>query len=193
MPHAHTVSLIEQWRRSRSPGRALPERTALSPLLFGPLTPQMFVLAEDADGWRFRTAGGLLDDLHGRALTGEPFLGLWAADDHAAVRRALDDARRRGRPWVGACRGETPRGRTALVELTLAPVLGPLGEPDRCLGLHQPLSPLARLRGEALGPLRLCAPAGPDGGPRLVVDNTRPGPLGSSPGADVAERYTQRT
>ena len=178
MPHAHTVRLIAQWRRSRAPGRPLPERTALSPLLFGPLTPQMFVLAEDADGWRFRTAGALLDDLHGRPLAGEPFLDLWAADDRAAVRRAMNDARRLARPWVAACRGETPRGRTALVELTLAPVAGPLGAPDRCLGLHQPLSPLARLGGEALRPLRLCAPAGSHGGPRLIVDNTRPVPLG---------------
>ena len=190
MPHAHTVRLLEEWRRSRTPGYVLPERTALTPFLLGPLTPQMSVLAEAPDGsWRFRTAGALVEDLHARALAGVDLDVLWAEDDRPAVRRALADARRRGRPWVGSCRGETARGRGALLELTLAPVTGPLGAADRCLVLHQPLTPLVRLGGEALGPLRLCAPTASAGaGPRLVVDNTRPRPLGSSSRADVAER-----
>ena len=75
MPHAHTDRLLDAWRRRRPAGRVLPERTALSPLLFGALLPQMFVLAEVDGAWRFRTAGALLDDLHGRALAGAAFAG----------------------------------------------------------------------------------------------------------------------
>ena len=177
MPHAHTDRVLETWRRRRAPGRRLPERTAISPLLFGPLLPQMFVLAETDAVWRFRTAGGLLEDLHGRPLAGEAFTDLWTEGERPAVAREIGAACVRGEPWVAACRGETARGRTVLLELTLAPLTGPFGDPDRVLGLYQPLSPLARLQDEPLRALRLAAPAAPSG-PRLVVDNTRLAPLG---------------
>ena len=173
MPHAHTDRLLDAWRRRRPAGRVLPERTALSPLLFGALLPQMFVLAEVDGAWRFRTAGALLDDLHGRALAGAAFAGTWAPADRVAVGRALEAARGAGEPKVLSCRGETARGGTAALEVTLAPVTGPLGDADRCLGLYQPLTPLSRLGGELLAALHLDrAPQGP-AGPRLVVDNTR--------------------
>ena len=175
MPHAHTARLLDEWVRRRPAGRPLPERTALSPLLFGALLPQMFVLAEAGGVWRFRTAGALLEDLHGRALAGAPFADVWASGDAAAASLALEAARRGARPRVLACRGETARGRTVALEVTLAPVSGPFGGADRCLGLYQPLTPLARLAGEPLAAMHLAvAPEGP----RLVVDNTRSRPLG---------------
>ncbi len=170
--------MLDAWRLRLAPGRRLPERTALSPCLFGPLAPQMFVLAEDADGWRLRSAGALLDDLHGRPLVGVALADLWAEADRAAVDRLLDRARRRAEPVVAACRGETARGRAVALELTFAPATGPLGAPDRCLGLYQPLSPLARLGGEALSSLRLAEAPAPPPGPRLIVDNTRRTRLG---------------
>lgn len=187
MPHAHTAHLLDEWRRRRPAGGRLPERTALSPLLFGALLPQMFVLAEVGGVWRFRTAGALVEDLHGRALAGAAFAEIWAAEDRGSVATALESARHMGRPRILACRGATARGRTAVLEVTIAPVTGPLGRPDRCLGLHQPLTPLTRLEGEPLVAVHLDAPASASIGPRLVVDNTRSGPLGSAQ-ADVAER-----
>ena len=167
--------MLDAWRSGRGFDAAPPARTRLSPLLWGPLAPQMFVLAEERGGWRFRTAGALLDDLHGRCLVGEPFEALWAEADRPAVRDALTHARRSGAPRIAEGRGETPRGGAVRLELTLAPVLGPGGEADRCLGLYQPLSPLARLEGGVLGLLRLAAPA-PPSRLRLVVDNTRARP-----------------
>ena len=186
MPHAHTAHLLDLWRR-RGAGDRLPERTSLSPLGFGPLLPQMFVLAEVGGAWRFRTAGALLEDLHGRALAGGPFAEVWAGGDRARVTLALDGARRNGRARVLTCRGETSRGGSAALEVTLAPVTGPDGEADRCIGLYQPLTPLARLHGHVLTALHLDPTAPPGAGPRLVVDNTRSRPLRWAD-ADVAER-----
>ena len=60
--------------------------------------------------------------------------------------------------------------------MTLAPVTGPLGDADRCLGLYQPLTPLSRLGGDPLAALHLDRPPPAPAGPRLVVDNTRPRP-----------------
>ena len=177
MRHTHTERVLQEWRRRRTPGRALPERTALSPLLLAGLSPQMSVLAREPNGWRFRTAGALLEDLHGRPLAGTPFVELWSEADRPALARGLDRALGSAEPWVVRCRGETQRGRVAFLEITLAPVTGPLGAADRCVGLHQPLSPLHRLEGEPLTVLRL-GRATEGAGPRLVVDNTRPPPLG---------------
>ena len=186
MPHAHTARVLDAWSLLRAADGRPPGRLALSPLTFGPLLPQMFVLAEAGDDWRFRMAGALLEDLHGRPLAGEAFAALWTAPERPMVRRVLEDVRTRGAPRVLACRGATARGHTALLELTLAPTRGTSGAADRCLGLYQPVSPLARLAGEAFGALHLISPAvGPP--LRLVVDNTRARPLGSD-GADVAER-----
>ena len=176
MPHAHTARVLEAWRLRRPPGARLPGRTALSPVLFGPLLPQMFVLAEEAGEWRLRTVGALLHDLHGRLLAGEAFADLWTAADRAQVRRLLTAARGLGAPRVVAARGETARGGVAALEITLAPVAGPRGEPDRCLGLYQPLTPLVRLAGDPLATLHLSATPDPAPGPRLVVDNGRTRP-----------------
>lgn len=177
--HPHTVRMLQEWRRQRGDAR-LPSRTALSPTLFGALLPQMFVLADDGPrGWRFRLAGAFVTDLLGRELRGARFAEPWLAADRAWVEAQLRAAVRRAEPCVIACRGDTPSGRSLALELTAGPAYGPLGAPDRAVGLLQPLSPVARLGGEPLGALRLAErvrPAGPLR-PRLVVDNTRPPPL----------------
>lgn len=177
MFHAHTDRVLDEWRLRRGPGRRMPARTELSPVLFGPLLPQMFILAEDgAGGWSFRLAGGFLNDLHGRELRGTSFPHLWAARDRRRVHQALDAARLAAEPRVLGCRGETADGASVALELTLAPVTGPTEAPDRVLGLYQPVSMLARLMGEPVAVLRLTdARPGdhPPAGLRLVVDNTR--------------------
>lgn len=177
--HPHTARFLEEWRRQRG-GARLPARTALSPILFGPLLPQTLVLADDgARGWRFRIAGGFVTDLFGRELKSLRFAEPWAAADRARVEARLHAAARRAEPQVIACRGDSPSGRSLALELVIGPATGPLGLPDRAVGLLQPLSAVARLGGEPLVALRLVEaerPAG-DGRPRLVVDNTRRPPL----------------
>ena len=177
MFHAHTDRVLDEWRRRRGPAR-LPARTQLSPILFGPLLPQMFVLADDGEaGWRFRLAGAFLGELFARELSGEAYAGLWTAGDRASAVRALQAARRAEEPAVLGCRGDSPSGRFVAMELLLAPVTGPTEAPDRVVGLLQPVSAVARLGGEPVSALRLTdlrsGSPRPLPGPRLVVDNTR--------------------
>ncbi len=184
MFHAHTDRVLDEWRRHRS-GRDMPARTELSPALFGALLPQMFVLADDVDAWRVRLAGGFLTDLYGRELKGDAFAKLWAAPDRAAVRRALDAARRTAEPRVLCGRAVTSAGASVMLEVLLAPVTGPTGEPDRVLGLVQPVTSVGRLAGGVIDALHLAdraeaatCPRLPLPALRLVVDNTRAAPLG---------------
>ena len=178
MVHAHTTRVLDEWTRRRGPARRPPARTELSPVLFGPLLPQMFILADHgAEGWRFRVAGSRLEALHGRALTGAPFLDLWSAGERPRLIRLLDAVRSEAAPKVLACRAEAERGGVLALELTLAPLIGPTDEADRMLGLHQPLSRLANLEGRPVGPLSLVS-TGPAASLRLVIDNTRRAPLG---------------
>ena len=177
--HPHTARVLEEWRRQRGDAR-LPARTALSPILFGPLLPQTFVLADDGPrGWRFRLAGGFVTDLLGRELRGLRFAEPWAAGDRARVEAGVRDAARRAEPQVMGCRGDSPSGRSLALELWIGPATGPLGAPDRAVGLLQPLSAVARLGGERLVALRLVEAERATGAarPRLVVDNTRRQPL----------------
>lgn len=177
MVHAHSARVIEEWARRRGAARRPPSRAELSPALFGPLLPQMFVLADDGGEWRFRVAGSRLEALHGLRLSRMPFLDLWTFDDRPRVRAALAAVNGGAAPRVVACRAETPEGGGLALELVLAPLTGSTGGGDRVLGLHQPLSRLAALQGHALGRLSLAASAGTP--PlRLVVDNTRDAPLG---------------
>ncbi len=177
--HPHTARLLDEWRRQRG-GARLPARTAFSPILFGPLLPQTVVLADDgARGWRFRLAGAFVADLLGRDLRGVRFAEPWAAGDRARAEARLDEAARRAEPCVIACRGDSPSGRSLALEFVLGPAAGPLGAPDRAVGLLQPLSAVARLGGETLAALRLVDAERLAGAPRprLVVDNTRRPPL----------------
>ena len=179
--HAHTRALLDGWR-NRAAGRRAPGRLELSPLMLGPLRPQMLVLAEAGGAWTVRRSGALWDELFGFPLAEGAFAALWPTRDRPPLLAAQEAARRAGEPGVLQARGETRGGRPAAFELALAPATGPHGAPDRMLVLLQPTTPLARLGGEPLLRLRLAharaAPVPEPCGPRLVVDNTRPVPLG---------------
>lgn len=155
--HPNTERFCSDWRARRG-GRPMPHRRDLDPALFGALAPQLFMLGTEADGSDlFRLAGALLIDLHGRELAGGAFVRLWARPERASVAQAVERARRIAAPLVLSAEGLTAEDDRAGLEITLAPVLGPSGAPDRTFGLYQPTTPLARLRGRTLGGLRLRA------------------------------------
>ena len=175
MTHAHTKRLIETWRSSRG-DRRLPPRVDISPAALGPLLPQVFILGETGadDGWRFRLAGGFVNDLFARDLRGASFLSLFGAPDRAGVEAALHRARASAEPVVLKVLARGGDGRVLGLELTLAPATGPTEAADRILGLVQPTSAMGRLAGAPVTRLHL---AGSDAAPapsrlRLVVDNT---------------------
>ena len=150
MFHPNTEKLIAEWRAQRA-GHRLPARTDLSPMQFGGMLPQLFILGREWSGLElFRLSGGLLVDLHGRELRGADFLTLWSRPDRASIEHALAEARRLAQIAVLHADGFTPEGEHLGLEIALAPLIGPTGAPDRTLGLYQPTSATARLLGRPL-------------------------------------------
>ena len=176
MTHVNTRLLIDEWRRQRGAAR-LPARPQMTAAAFGTLLPQVFVLGREAGRWRFRLAGGFLCDLHGHELRGADFAELWDGLSCAGALRALERAVADAEPVTLHAMAQRDAQRWLQLETTLAPLTGPTGAPDRIIGLHQPVSLVARLEGGTVSALRLAQTerqmiiAPPQ--LRLVVDNTR--------------------
>lgn len=147
--HSNTEMLIDYWRER--PFRGAP----MDPADFAPLAPQVFVLGRAGPGsYSFRLLGGLVRDLFGQDLRGGSLLELWRPRDVAALRTALEAARRRREPLVAYAHALTARAALP-IELLLAPLPGDEIRPDRVLGLVQPMTLVARLQGEPVRTLAL--------------------------------------
>ncbi len=184
MFHANTQRLIEEWGRQRGAAGGLPARTSISPVAFGPLLPQLFILGVEPDGVEaFRLAGGLLADLHGRDLRGADFFRLWRSEDRDRLSAALMTARQTGAILVVTANAATVTGQGIDLEIALAPLTGATGEADRIIGLYQPISLTRQLIGKPVSQLavrKLDIVGDAHDTPRrhrlhlkLVVDNTR--------------------
>jgi hypothetical protein len=176
--HSNTQGLIDHWRALRR-GALAPSRKALDPAAISEILTQVFLLGVSQPDLPFRLAGGLVVDLHGKTLRGEGFLNQWTSTSRPQARDAAMAALRERQPLVIYAEALAKGGVMGL-EILLAPLAGPDGEPDRLLGLYQPLAPLAVTHDEAIGPLvhrtvvRLGH--GPAQAPRLrlaAVDGTR--------------------
>lgn len=184
MPHANTQLLIDEWRRQKS-GESPPLRTSISPVAFGPLLPQLFLLGTERVGLEeVRLAGGLIADLHGRDLRGADFFELWSRQDRQRVRMAFTMARSASMPVILNAAATSVQGIEIALEITLAPLMGASGLPDRTIGLYQPLTPVSALMGRPVSQMRLVSVEATGAGDvrvetsprahlRLVVDNSR--------------------
>jgi len=178
MFHSNTEKLITTWRSHRL-GARLPARTNLSPIDLGPLLAHVLILGRESDGdERFRLAGGLITDLHARDMRGASFYSLWSKLDRPQVAAGLARSRSGAAPLVITVDATSARHDTIGLEICLAPMIGPSGEADRTLGLYQPISAVARLKGAPIVSLRirsivLAEDRTPGPHLRLVVDNTR--------------------
>lgn len=155
--HSNTRRLISDWQELKA-DRVAPARSDIAPEAFRDILPQLFILGcrgPDAD--RFRLAGGLLFDLHGRELRGSSFLALWAGPDREDAAETLTKARANAAPAVIEASAWTDHGHVASLEIVLAPLVGPTGEIDRVMGLYQPTSSLRRLLGQPVSHLTLRA------------------------------------
>lgn len=163
--HSNTEQLIDYWRSLTGDG-ARPGRRGIDPSAFPKLAPQAFLLSRDQN--RVRLAGDLVGLWHGADLRGRDYLSLWRTPDRAALRTALDQAHRRGRPVVARATAQAGSARMRL-EILFAPVAGDDGGPDRLLGLCQPLEPISALGEAAIDSLALAelTDATAEGPPRL--------------------------
>jgi hypothetical protein len=162
MFHLNTEQLIVYWRERRG-ADPIPRRTSIDPAHLRQMLTQVFMLERQAPGrYRFRLAGGLVADLHDRDLRQADFLDLWRLNDRTSLQMALEAVRRRGEPLVVTGTAHTRTGPAMQVEITLAPLLGPSGDADRFIGLYQPTSPVAELKGHTVAGLSVREMTTPD-------------------------------
>jgi hypothetical protein len=139
MFHSNTELLIDYWRTHRG-GRPMPRRADIDPTGFVRLAPRAFVARFEPGGdVRFRLAGEVIVELHGRPLGGESLLRLWRPDCRARLSKLLAASLAHAAPMVIAAEALTEATPTTELEVLFAPLTGPDGAPDRFLGLYQPL------------------------------------------------------
>ncbi|NJC39969.1 hypothetical protein GGQ87_000227 [Brevundimonas alba] len=142
MFHPDTQFLIDHWTAlSRGPGArgGIPDRAAIQPDALGLRLPRAFVARRNGDDAVIRLAGSWIEGFHGEALKDRSLLPLWRAASRPLVSTALTQTVREGRPVViVALAGAIG----AQIEITLLPLRGPSGQPDRLLGLYAPAATL---------------------------------------------------
>jgi hypothetical protein len=168
MFHSNTELLIDRWHAQALPG-AVPARAELDLAPFARIAAQLFVVGRQPAGrYPFRLAGEFVRELHGRRLKGEDAMHLFNLSGRIDLRPALEASRRGRTTLTAVVNGRTLAGETLGLELTFAPMSGPGGGIDRFLGLYQPTTPVALLRGEAIRELALLSlHAGETDTPRL--------------------------
>ena len=142
MFHPDTQFLIDHWtslsRRPESRG-GIPPRAVVEPDALGLRLPRALVAHRKGEDAVIRLAGSWIEGFHGEALKDHSLLALWRAASRPLVSTALSQAVREGRPVViVALAGAV----AAQIEVTLLPLRGPSGRPDRLLGLYAPSATL---------------------------------------------------
>lgn len=159
MFHSGTSALIAAWNALPDAGR-IPARAAFDPMGMGGLIPQLWT-AERLDGGLvpLRLAGGWVERLHGRPLTGLDWMHLWRADSRPMVAAAVAQAFLEARPMVLMADSPLMAGR---LEIVITPLRDGAGVANRIVGLYQPLDATDRTA-ESVGELvaRLSIEAGP--------------------------------
>ncbi len=148
MFHPGTQKLIDQWAALPEAGR-IPARADFDPMSMGRLVPQLFSADRTPDGATLRFAGAWVETLHAGSLQGAPWLDLWRTESRALVAAAVVQTVREARPVVIMAEAERLRG---MIEIVIAPLRTADDNPDRLIGLYQPLAEQERRR-EAVGPL----------------------------------------
>jgi hypothetical protein len=170
--HPNTEAVLDAWRRLAT-GDVKQGSTTDD---FPDVVDRLFVLNRIAHGdYAFRRVGVVIERLFGRALAEHNFLSLWTEHDRPLVAAALGSARSDRAPSLIRARGETLDGRRIELEFALAPLLDAPSEPDRFLGLCQPMTPDEALGCRALRRLQVIAvyPPAPISEPAIRVVSSR--------------------
>ena len=170
MFHSNTEQLLEYWRTRKGLDET-PSRAAINPADFAELLPQVFMLGRIAPGqYRVRLGGGFLADLHGRELRHADFIRLWEPAARTPLQLALEAVLRHPEPLVITADARAGDG-VMRMEVLVAPLRGPNGRTDRLMGLYQPTTAVAALKGGIVRSLSIrgIATAAPTGDqvPRL--------------------------
>lgn len=142
MFHPDTQFLIDHWTslagRTRSRG-GIPNRADVEPDGLGLRLPRAFIARRMGEDAVIRLAGTWIEGFHGGVLKDQSLLSLWRSASRPLVSTALTQTVREGRPVVVVAFAGS---LAAQIEITLLPLRGPTGEPDRLLGLYAPAATL---------------------------------------------------
>lgn len=142
MFHPDTQFLIDHWtalsRRPETRG-GIPDRAVVEPDALGLRLPRAFMAQRARDDAVIRLAGGWIEGFHGEVLKDQSLLSLWRSASRPLVATAMTQTIREGRPVVIVA---LAGGVAAQIEITLLPLRGPTGAPDRLLGLYAPSATL---------------------------------------------------
>lgn len=142
MFHPDTQFLIDHWTglSRRAEARAgIPSRATVEPSALGLRLPRIFMVERPGEEAVVRLAGGWIEDFHRDRLKDQPLVSLWRPASRPLIAAAMTQALREARPVVVvAMAGQA----AAQIEVTLVPLRGPSGEPDRILGLYAPAATL---------------------------------------------------
>ncbi|HZV84673.1 MAG TPA: PAS domain-containing protein, partial [Brevundimonas sp.] len=144
-----TQFLIDHWAAlSQAPSTrgGIPSRAALEPQTLGLRLPRTFLADRLGETPCLRLAGGWIEAFHGEPLRDRPFFSLWTGASRALIGAAVTQSVREARPVVVVA---TVGAAGSHIEVVLAPLRGPSGEPDRILGLYAPSETLALTRDES--------------------------------------------
>ena len=142
MFHPDTQFLIDNWTTlSRRPDTrgGIPDRAALEPDALGLRLPRAFIARRTGDDAVIRLAGSWIEGFHDRPLKDRCMLSLYRSASRPLVSTALTQAVREGRPVVVVALAGSLASQ---IEVTLLPMRGPSGQPDRLLGLYVPAATL---------------------------------------------------
>lgn len=164
MFHPDTQFLIDHWTdlAERVGTRAgIPDRAMLEPSDLGLRLPRAFVVEMAGSTPLLRLAGSWIETFHDRPLKDAPLLSLWAPESQTLAAAAMAQAIREARPVVIVAFAAPC---SALFEITLAPMRGANGAPDRLLGLYAPTATFSLGKDDPrLLTARLCVGAGVQG------------------------------
>lgn len=170
MFHPDTQFLIDHWTRLARHAEArggIPDRTRLKPDDLGLRLPRAFLADMSGAAPMMRLPGGWIETFHDRPLKDAPLLSLWAPDSQAMAASAMAQAIREARPVVVVA---TMTTCPTHFEITVAPLRGPTGAPDRLLGLYAPSATFSLGKDDPrLLTARICLSAGDPGRPPLSL------------------------
>lgn len=150
MRHSTSRSLYRYWNEVRG-DRIAPRRFEIEPSRISELLPETFILeAVNDETLRYRLAGTRLSGQFRRDFRGANFLDQWDRHERASISSKLETVMASGFPAVIISEASCARGRKAVFESILLPLIHTKGIIDRILGASSCISPPAWVGEEAL-------------------------------------------
>jgi len=165
MRHAHSDILLDYWRDRRF-GETSPQRSDINPQDIADLLGNIFFLSRiDREHYVFRLAGTQLCALYRREFRDQNFLNLWRDHDVAHIQILLESVLASSSPAFFTAAAYSMDLKSLRLEVSLLPLRGSHGSPDRIMGLFQPLGdtepfkqrPIVRTRIKEIRPPALSA------------------------------------